>query len=224
MIYALKIVLVVVVCYLIGNINNALIISKIKRRDIRTEGSGNPGAMNMFRNFGTGWGFATLFLDALKGAIGCVFGCFVLGGKFAYTSLGMGAVIATDLGMYVGGLSVIVGHIFPVFLKFRGGKGIASSIGVCLTINPVITLITGAIGLAFIVVTKMGAITSFIIIAYPLAFAGMVAAKSGDLARALLVLGIFCLTLFCHRKNIYKLFRGSENKTRLFKKHRRNAK
>ncbi len=213
--YALKIISVVAVCYLIGNVNNALIISRIKKRDIRAEGSGNPGAMNMIRNFGAVIGITTLILDAIKGAIGCIIGWFVLGEAFTFG--------ADKLGMYVGGLSVIVGHIFPVFLKFKGGKGIASSIGICFVLNPLVAAITTLAGLIFIIVTKMGAVTSFIIIAYPLAFAGYKQIGAGNLAEALIVLAMFCLTLFCHRKNIYKLFTGVENKTNLIKKKKNKS-
>lgn len=212
---ALKIIAVVVICYFIGNINNALIISKLKKRDIRAEGSGNPGAMNMIRNFGAVIGILTLVLDAIKGAIGCLIGWFVLGESFEFG--------ADKLGMYVGGLSVIVGHIFPVFLGFKGGKGIASSIGICFVLNPLVAGIATLAGLIFILVTKMGAVTSFVIIAYPLAFAGYKAALAGNLAEALITLAIFCLTLFCHRKNLYKLFTGTENKTNLLKKKRKKT-
>lgn len=210
--YAIKIIAVVIVCYLIGNINNALLISRLKKRDIRFEGSGNPGAMNMIRNFGTLIGLTTLFLDALKGAVCCLIGWFVLGEQFAFSG--------DRLGIFVGGLSVIVGHIFPVFLKFKGGKGIASSIGVCLVANPLVTGIALIVGLAFILITKMGAVTSFIMIAFPLAYEGYRAASGGNAVTAVIVFVIVCLTMFCHRANIYKLFAGCENKTNLIKKRK----
>jgi len=210
--HVLKIIAVVVCCYLLGNVNSALIISRIKNRDIRSEGSGNPGAMNMIRNFGAKIGILTLVLDAIKGALGCFIGWFILGDFMSFSG--------DKLGMYIGGLSVIVGHIFPVFLGFKGGKGIASSIGICFVFNPLVAAITTVTGLIFILITKMGAVTSFVIIAYPLAYAGYNASKSGNLAYALIILAIFCLTLFCHRKNLYKLFTGTENKTNLIKKRK----
>lgn len=211
MIVALKIIGLIIVSYLIGNINNALIISKLKKRDVRKMGSGNPGSMNMFRNFGVKLGLLTLMLDALKGAIPCLLGWWLLGEPY---KLGL-----DRLGLYIGALSVIVGHIFPVFLKFKGGKGIASSIGICLIANPIVTLIAFAVGSAFIVITKMGSITSFIIISIPLALEGFrIASSGGGVVEAILVFTIFGMTLFAHRKNVVKLFSGSESKTVLFGK------
>lgn len=208
---ALYIAAVVVVSYLIGNINAALIISKAKHTDVRKMGSGNPGTMNIIRNFGKKWGALTLILDAAKGALPCLIGWFVLGERFSF--------YGGRMGIYIGAISVIVGHIFPVFLRFRGGKGIASSIGVCLVINPIATLISFAVGVAFILLTKIGSITSFIIICIPLALeAYRLTAGAGELASQILIFAIFALTLFAHRKNLVKLFLGTESKTVLVKR------
>lgn len=202
---------VAIVCYFIGNINFALIISKILRRDVRKEGSGNPGAMNMFRNFGTFFGALTLLLDAFKGAFSALLGWFVLG-NFSFNG--------SKLGLYIGGFCVILGHIYPVLLKFKGGKGIASSIGVCFVLNPMITLISLLCGIIFIIITKMGSITSFIIISFPLALTCYEVANSltgtEKLVSLLLMIGIYVLTLWAHRANLKKLFLGKENKTKIF--------
>lgn len=213
--YVLKIILVIIGSYLFGNINTALIISKVKKQDVRKMGSGNPGSMNMFRNYGVVLGLVTLLCDALKGAIPCLVGWWLLGDEFLFS--------ADRFGLYLGGLCVIVGHIFPVFLKFKGGKGIASSIGVCLVADPLVTAIMFAVGVAFIIVTKMGSITSFLIISMPLALEGFKAsAVSGymGLIQVLMIFALFSLTLFAHRKNIVKLFMGKESKTVLFGKNK----
>ncbi|MCL2676010.1 MAG: glycerol-3-phosphate acyltransferase [Firmicutes bacterium] len=218
------------VCYLIGNINFAIIISKLKKRDVRKEDSGNPGAMNMLRNFGTLYGGLTLLLDALKGAFAAVLGWFVLGG-FSFTEATRGIQPALgQLGMYVGGAAVIIGHVFPVFFKFKGGKGIASSIGVCFVLNPWVMLITLGVGVIFILLTKMGSVTSFIIIGFPLAFKCLDVAKGMafvpphmlDIAWASigLMILIFLLTLWAHRKNLKKLFLGVERKTSIFSRYK----
>lgn len=202
---------VIVGSYLIGNINIALVISKLKKKDVRKMGSGNPGTMNMLRNFGVKMGALTLVLDALKGALPTLLGWFILGDRFGFGG--------DKIGAYIGGLSVIVGHIFPVFLKFKGGKGIASSIGVCLIMHPIATLITFAIGVAFIFITKIGSITSFIIISVPIALEGFrLSASGGSIAGAILLFALFALTLFAHRKNVIKLFMGTESKTVIIKK------
>ncbi len=202
---------VILVSYFIGNVNFALIISKARRSDVRKLGSGNPGSMNMFRNFGKGWGVLTLVLDAIKGATPSLLGWFILGERF---SLG-----ANRIGLYVGAISVIIGHIFPVFLRFKGGKGIASSIGVCFVINPIVTLISFVVGVIFIIITKVGSITSFIIICVPIIYdAYQLTQSDGNLVAQILLFAMFMLTFFAHRLNLIKLYNGTENQTVLFKK------
>ncbi|MCI8613025.1 MAG: glycerol-3-phosphate acyltransferase [Clostridia bacterium] len=213
--YALKIIAVALGAYLFGNINTALIISKIKKQDIRKMDSGNPGSMNMFRNYGVILGLVTLICDAVKGAVPCILGWWILGDEFSFSD--------DRFGLYLGGLCVIIGHIFPVFLKFKGGKGIASSIGVCLVADPIVTLIMFAVGVAFIIITKMGSVTSFIIISVPLAIEGFKTNAVGGymgVVNALMIFALFSLTLFAHRKNVVKLFRGKESKTVLFGKNK----
>ncbi|MCI9031711.1 MAG: glycerol-3-phosphate acyltransferase [Clostridia bacterium] len=215
MMYVFKIIAVVIGSYLFGNINTALIISKIKKGDVRKMGSGNPGTMNMFRNYGVVLGVVTLLCDALKGAVPCILGWWLLGDENTFAG--------SRFGLYLGGFSVIVGHVFPVFLKFKGGKGIASSIGVCLVAHPLATLVTFVVGVLFLLVTKMGSITSFLIISFPLAIEGYQAAALGGtmaIINCLLIFALFALTLFAHRKNVVKLFRGKESKTILFGKNK----
>lgn len=208
---ALYIVGAVALCYLLGSVNNALIISKIIKGDIRQCGSGNPGAMNMFRNYGFAIGLLTLALDALKGALACILGWFIVG-EFSFAN--------GDLGKYVGAISVIIGHIFPVFLGFKGGKGIASTIGICFVLAPAVTGISLACGLLFILLTKMGAVTSFIIITAPLVYNAytLSADFAGNTAKIVIIFAIFIMTLWAHRTNLMRLFSGNENKTDLFNK------
>lgn len=210
---ALKIIAVIVVAYLCGNFNGAIFISKCKHRDIRKLGSGNPGTMNMFRNFGKFWGVMTLLLDAAKGVVACLFGWFLLGGEYRLGS--------DRIGLYIAAISVIVGHVYPVFFKFKGGKGIAASIGVLLVIDPIVTLIAFVVGAVFLIFAKMGAVTSFIIITAPIAYdAYQLSAEGGHLAELLLLFSLFALTVFAHRSNIRKLFTGKESPVVLFKKKR----
>lgn len=210
----LTFVAVAVCSYLLGNFNAAIAISKLKKKDIRKLGSGNPGTMNMFRNFGKAIGMLTLFLDALKGAIPCLAGWFFCGELFRFGG--------NRIGLYVGALSVITGHIFPVFYKFKGGKGIASSVGVCLVLNWWATLISFTVGALFLIFIKIGSITSFIIISFPIALnAYTLAEQGGNLACLILLFCIFCLTLFAHTKNVIKLYGGTERKVILFKKKKK---
>ena len=108
---ALKYILLIVCSYLLGSVNFARILSKnVMHGDITKSGSGNPGTMNMLRTYGFKAGALTLVLDALKGVIPALVGYFLFGGDGSN---------AAYVGLYVGGLSAVVGHCFPVFYKFR---------------------------------------------------------------------------------------------------------
>ena len=221
--------------YLFGNINFATLITKLKKRDIRSMGSGNPGTMNMLRNFGIPLGVLTLFLDIVKGALPCVIGWFLIGGigfntgGAAIRFAGIFLTGGNRLGLYIAGFSVILGHVFPVFYKFKGGKGIASAIGVCAAAQPLLAPMMLAAGIIFILITKMGSLGSFVIISIPLGVEGFLVSQAlnqgslsapsavGSLA---LIFLLFSLTVFTHRKNIYKLFSGAESKTVLLGKNK----
>lgn len=110
----MKLILVALLSYLIGSVPFSYLIGKIFfKKDIRTMGSGNPGSTNVFRNFGALAGCFTLFLDIAKGFIAVYMAMFFLGEKYALTAL----------------VCVVLGHIFSIFLKFKGGKGVATSAG-----------------------------------------------------------------------------------------------
>lgn len=207
-------VLVAVCAYFIGNINNAVMISKALGRDIRKLGSGNPGTMNMIRNFGKPIGAVTLILDVLKGVVPCLLGwCFMGNGEFLMLG-------ADRLGLYVGGFFAVLGHIYPAAMKFKGGKGAATIIGVCLTNQPLWTIGFFALGVAFLFVTKIGSLTSFIMISAPLTAEGVLAAGQGWLCATLVFL-MLALSIFAHRSNIVKLFGGREGSVTL-KKSKKN--
>ena len=114
------------VCYLIGCFNFAVLISHFKKKDIREVGSGNPGTMNMTRTFGMKVGAVNFFLDLIKGGVPALAGYLIFKDYvFAGTD-----ILVADFARYFFGVFVIIGHIFPVFMKFKGGKGIASTFGV----------------------------------------------------------------------------------------------
>jgi len=117
--------IITVVCYLIGCFNFARLIARIKHKDITKMGSGNPGTMNMSREFGLKVGVITFFCDAFKGGIPAIITYFIYRNYcFAGTN-----VLVSDFTRYLCGVCVIIGHIFPVFSRFKGGKGIASTLG-----------------------------------------------------------------------------------------------
>ena len=154
-----------VICYFIGCFNFALAISRSKNRDITKIGSGNPGTMNMSREFGLKVGLATFLCDALKGGVPAVISYFIYRGyEFAGTS-----IVVSDFTRYFCGLLVIIGHIFPITMRFKGGKGIASTLGLfwmCIACENPWWLLIGFLFLVLIVVfialTEWGSLGSLL--------------------------------------------------------------
>ena len=221
---ALKISLLVIFSYLLGNLNFAKIISRKKNKDITKQGSGNPGTMNMLRTFGFLPGLFTLILDALKGAVPALTGFFLFGGA-------SGGAMAY-IGLYAGGLAVVLGHNFPVFAKFKGGKGVACLLGIFLVARPIETLIAIVGVFLYLCIFDYAAVGSFILItAITLCEAyridTMIYEPTLSLILKLLLFVLFFLTWFMHRQNIFRMLIGKENKINLVgamkklgKKHR----
>lgn len=224
---SLLLVIFAVCSYLIGNINWALLISKLKKSDIRKLGSGNPGTLNMSRNFGLKTGLLTFFLDISKGAVCSLVAFFVFRNRVFEGS----NFIVSDFAIYLCGLCAVLGHIFPVFLKFKGGKGIASTIGVFLVCESVhgwewavVSIMAIVAALVFIYITEFGAMGSFIAITPP-AISGSIrlfmAYAETRLSLTLtmyivtnmLILLICFFTWFAHRSNIDRMLKGEEHPT-----------
>lgn len=215
--------LIFAVCsYLIGNVNFAVIISSIKKQDIRKMGSGNPGTLNMSRNFGLGIGVLTLVLDILKGAIPTLVAMLTYENfYFADTQLHVGMVAKVMCGFFA-----VLGHVFPVFMRFKGGKGIATTIGVFAVCSPKVALISGVAAILFIFITEIGAMGSFIATTPP-AFATCLWVYETYIQNQivsttqifvavisnLFVISIIFLTWYAHRKNIKRLMAGEEHPT-----------
>ncbi len=215
------------VSYFIGNLNWAIIISKFKKTDIRTMGSGNPGTLNMSRNFGLKLGLLTFFLDILKGAVPTLVAFFFFKNK----SLSGTVFIASDFAIYLCGLSAILGHIYPVTLKFKGGKGIASTIGVFLVTESVhglgwasVAIMAIVAAAVFIYFTEFGAMGSFIAITPPAISSlirlylsyGTVFISTVRVFHVLANVFTFLIcffTWFAHKKNIQRMLAGEEHPT-----------
>jgi len=130
---------------------------------------------------------------------------------------------ADKIGLFAGGLSAVIGHIFPVLFKFKGGKGVATSIGVCFVAAPVVSLIAFAIGVAFLLTVKIGALTSFIMTGIPLIFSGASALYGGRIAEGVLALVIYVIVLAAHHANFARIFKGEEKQVILFGKNKSAA-
>ncbi len=187
--------LICIAAYLIGSINFATVISKIKNKDIKRLGSGNPGTMNVLRSVGKGWGVLVFVLDALKG-LG-----FALIGRFVTTNPYVFAIIM--------GFCVVLGHIFPIFDKFRGGKGVATTMGVYIAISPIAGIITLIVLIIFLFVIKYGFIGSFLAVSV---FAGHAIYLCRNTWWAIVIIAIWwVLVIVAHRGNIKRLIKGEEN-------------
>ena len=198
-----QVLLVIVISYFCGNISFSRIISHKKNADITKMGSGNPGSTNVLRQFGFKFGAVNLLLDMLKAFIPAI-ACFYIF-KQSY------------LMLYVAGISSMIGHVYPVVFKFRGGKGIATMMGIFLAANPVATLIMLAIGLVSILcVTCLTVIEGIRL--------RTVVSSLHIHIISLILFAIFLLTWYAHRKNISRLLLGKENKASLIKKTKKKLK
>ena len=192
----ISIILVSVVGYLLGSISFAVIVSKRKGVDIFKEGSGNPGATNVKRVLGSKFGNLVFILDALKGLVAAGWPLFV----FPEHGLRL-AVIAL--------VAAIIGHSFSCMLKFRGGKGVATTMGGLLAIMPG-TLLIGLLAWAvFFYSTKVVALAS-IFFAFSLPLSAVYLYGPGD-PRFTLSMMLCLLIFFRHRSNLKRMLKGNEN-------------
>ncbi len=211
--------ILVLASYLFGSISFGRMLSAREKVDVTSQGSGNVGATNMLRTYGAKLGLLTLLLDLLKGIIPALVGYFVFGGGFN--------IPESYIALYSCGLGAVVGHIFPIYYKFKGGKAAATACGVFLVAQPVIALC------AFVLCVALAGITQYV---SPMSLLFMIInvvwqniflpefeiIQRFNLAICLLSIAILVLVFFAHRQNIVRLFTGKERKTdiwgKIFKK------
>ncbi len=200
-------IILAIISYFIGNFSSARVIAKAKHDDITKYGSGNPGTLNTWRAFGFWAGVLTFILDMLKGLIPTLVAYFV----FKYVN-----GCSSDIAVYVAGFSVVLGHIFPVLFNFKGGKGIATSVGVFLVINWWVSLIAFAVMIIGMIFVKYASIFT---IGYVVAMCIVEICLCNPInwINYLFISGILFLVLYAHRANIARLIQGKENKTELLK-------
>lgn len=181
--------------YLIGSLSPAVILSVgVMKRDVRDFGSGNAGTTNMLRTFG--WKMATLtfILDVAKGAVVML----------------LARAIGGEVGMLVGGIAVIAGHNWPIYYGFRGGKGIATTLGVMLVAMPVESLVVLAIALIVMAISKMVSLGS--LVGLILEVAAAIIFHTQDILLIVTVVALALLAFLGHRANIKRIVDGKENK------------
>ena len=194
----LRIIIIAVIGYLFGNISSGILIAKLYGvHDIRKQGSGNAGTTNVLRTLGWVPSVLTLVGDCLKGLIPALIGKWLAG----------------DYGLLIGGTAAIIGHDFPAFFGFRGGKGIATSWGLIFAVNPWIALILLALVLLIVGFSRymsVGSLSAAVL--YPVLTAIFTHGCDHFLAFMLFACFASALTIFCHRANIARLFRREENR------------
>jgi len=192
----MNIAILTIVSYLFGAVPFGLLVAKTRGVDIRSKGSGNIGATNVFRVVGKGWGIFTFALDALKGFVPAFF----------FSMIGN---LDAEWGVLFG-MVAIIGHSFPVYLKFRGGKGVATSAGMLLGIAPLAVLVGFICWVICMMLSRYVSLSS-IIAAVAVAIAVWVRGDKGLVVNiALTVLAV--LIVWLHRANIKRLLNGAENR------------
>ncbi len=200
------ILITVLVSYALGNLNGAVLMSNLlAHEDVRTHGSGNAGLTNFARNYGGIGSVCVILIDGAKAALACLLGGLLL------KPYGMSLE-----GMTIGGLSVMVGHIFPALLGFKGGKGIMSGCIIAFVIDWRIgLLILGVFAVLYLTTQYVSLGSVFASAAFAVGFGVF------HHDRPIVMIGgiaMGALALFMHRKNIVRLIKGEESKTNLFRK------
>jgi glycerol-3-phosphate acyltransferase PlsY len=205
----MKEVLFILFAYLIGSIPTAVWISRyFFGVDIREYGSGNSGATNTFRVLGSKWGCIVMSVDVLKGVIATslyIVLPFYMHNEWDRTNLMVGL-----------GLAAVVGHIFPFWADFRGGKGVATLFGMILAIQPIVALYCVGVFLLCLYLTRFVSLSSILA---SIAFAVLILFifNEKEPLYRFFSIAVALLVILTHQKNISRLFRGSESKIPILK-------
>lgn len=192
----MKMTMVILLSYLIGCFPSAYFLGRMyKNIDIRNHGSGNSGSTNALRVMGTKLGILTLVIDVLKGVLAVLIGRLILGAQ----------------GGLVAGVLVVLGHNFPIFLKFKGGKGVATSIGVLLVLTWQTALVVVIIGVIVIIISRYVSLGS-LLGAASAPITVVLAMETMDKPLFITVVMLASLLIVRHKANILRLCKGEENK------------
>ena len=199
------IVITALVCYLLGNLNGAVLVSIALKDDVRSHGSGNAGLTNFIRNYGASRSMMVIAIDVFK----AVLACLIAGLVFEPHGYGLE-------GRVLGGVCLMVGHDFPALLGFKGGKGILSGWFIAWVVDWRIGLMIAVVFFTAYLLTQYVSLGS--VLAAATFGVGFAIFHHDNLP--VMLGGIFMglLTIFMHRGNIVRLLKGEERKTNLFKK------
>ena len=192
----MELILIISVSYLMGSIPFGLILTKVfLKKDIREVGSGNIGATNVLRTGNKLIGYLTLILDVLKAAVP------VLYIKFNFPEL-----------VYISALSAFIGHVFPVWLKFKGGKGVATYVGILFSLNYLLGIVFVVSWLVIFFISKyssLGSILSSLLIPIFIFL-------NSSYENQYFFIIMFVLILYTHRENVKRLINKEESKTKIY--------
>ena len=188
--------------YLLGSVPTGLLLAKLfAKTDPRHAGSQNIGATNIYRTAGKKLGLLTLAGDVLKGVIPIGIAVHLVGNQWG---------VPADVWIAVAGLSPIVGHIFPIFLGFRGGKGVATALGIYLAISPTAVLIEFFIFLGIVWKWRFISLASMTcVLTIPILIAFFISDSQAYFVLSVIIAG---LVIYRHQANISRLLQGTENK------------
>ena len=223
----IRCVVVALVAYLLGSFNFGIIITNlITKKDIRKMGSGNAGATNVMRSVGIGPALLTFFLDCVKGVAAVLFGWWLFSGVKAGTPQTQFEYII--YGKYLAGLFVILGHMFPLYYKFKGGKGVSTTFATIMMMQWRVGLILLGVFLIVVLITRYVSLGSMIaaflygfltfIFEYNVDYLGKVTTDYYLITPRLILVSTFCaftigyLVIIKHYENIYRLTRHEEKK------------
>ena len=194
--------------YLLGSINAAVIVSRtFNKSDIRSHGSGNAGATNMLRTFGLKSAIITTVIDLAKGILACLLSGLLLkffGGRFGYTE-----------GACIGGLFAVIGHNWPVYFGFKGGKGVLTALAVMLMISPLAALSGLVVFIVTVLISKYVSLGSILAaLSVPAFTALFLFVFHHDIISFTFIVSLLLAILIIvrHHSNIGRLIKGTENK------------
>jgi glycerol-3-phosphate acyltransferase PlsY len=206
-------IMLVIVAYLLGSIPTSVWVSKaVFGIDIRHYGSGNPGATNTFRVLGSKWGAFVMTADITKGVIATslyILIPFYLQNELARTNF-----------MIALGMAAVIGHVFPIWADFKGGKGVATILGMALAIQPIVALICIIVFLITLFTTRFVSLSSMLA---GVAFMVLILFifKEKETSYRIFAIVVALMVVVTHQKNISRLIKGEEHKAPLFKKNRK---
>jgi glycerol-3-phosphate acyltransferase PlsY len=204
--------IVAAVAYLLGSIPFGYLLVRIfSGEDIRQTGSGNIGATNVVRSGAKGLGIATLALDAIKGALAVGLAALVAGSKYNLCGDFFQHPCAPALRlMSLAAICAVLGHVFPVWLRFKGGKGVATALGAFCVLFPKVILVSLVIFILVVAITRYVSLGSILgAIAFPVAAYFM---QNADWLSLFLASGVSLIIVLKHHQNISRLLAGTENR------------